>query len=284
MRFESVCHRLSTHSTPMGLTSPRRLTRGLALTAMSLLFAAPTTSALVVLPTPLMRHLTRAHGLLRRILNTESPPTPRSLDWPSMDGSGDAAWEGELATLRRRLEEASEWNFCQPESLCSKTLPQDVVYVLLFNPGQVDEGVYTLIPTVNFARIFKGGPEKHVVVFEVSTEAWRFAQMLQAEGFVLSRPSAWPVARLVAFCDAAGFGAAWVPQGAHFTPPKLNTYDMEAFADQAPCPPRPASTPPPVFFFSQWKWIHFRLPAKQTRFHHTRHTRAFSGNRILHAP
>jgi hypothetical protein len=95
-------------------------------------------------------------------------------------------------------------------------------HVLLFKPGQEDEGVYTLQGRSD-ARTF-------MVAFVGMEEALRFAELLQAEGFDLPAPTEWDTSQLTSFCSAAGFLLALVPQGALFLPPKHNVYDSAAYA------------------------------------------------------
>lgn len=72
-----------------------------------------------------------------------------------------------------------------------------------------------------------------MVAFECSDEAVRFAHLLQAEGFDMASPTAWPAPQLKSFCAAAGFELSYVPQGALFTPPTNNGYDAKAFEQLA---------------------------------------------------
>jgi len=95
-------------------------------------------------------------------------------------------------------------------------------WVLIFNAGQKDEGVYTL----------QGRAERlssYVLAFERTDDADRFAQLLQAEGFDLATPLCWDSAQLTAFCDAGAFEVSLVPEGALITPPTKNEYDLDAF-------------------------------------------------------
>jgi hypothetical protein len=57
----------------------------------------------------------------------------------------------------------------------------DSAYVLIFNAGQQDEGVYTLQGRAAQANAY-------VLAFELNDDAGRFAQLLQAEGFVSRHP------------------------------------------------------------------------------------------------
>ena len=128
----------------------------------------------------------------------------------------------------------------------------DQAWVLIFNAGQQNEGVYTL-----------QGRTAYVLAFERTDDAERFAQLLQADGFdeptcappafawffirpaahpsprlaahpepigpVPRRPLCWDSNQLSAFCAAGEFEMSLVPQGSLVTPPSTNEYDNDAF-------------------------------------------------------
>ena len=62
----------------------------------------------------------------------------------------------------------------------------DGCWVLIFNQGKHDEGVYTLQGKATKANAY-------VLAFERTDDADRFAQLLQAEGFDLATPLRWAV-------------------------------------------------------------------------------------------
>lgn len=99
----------------------------------------------------------------------------------------------------------------------------DSAWVLIFNPGQVDEGVYTLQGRSEQASAY-------VLAFERTDDADRFAQLLQAEGFDLATAMCWDAEQLQTFCDAGQFEVSLVPKGTLLTPPSKNEYDNDAFA------------------------------------------------------
>ena len=88
-------------------------------------------------------------------------------------------------------------------------------YVLVFNPGQHDEGVYTLQGRASEAH-------SYVLAFEATDDADRFAQLLQAEGFDLATPSIWDARQLTSFCSMGDFEVSLVPTGGMITPPAKN--------------------------------------------------------------
>ena len=95
-------------------------------------------------------------------------------------------------------------------------------YVLIFNPGKPDEGVYTLQGAMTRASAY-------VLTFESTDDADRFAQLLQAEGFDLATAMQWEVGQLEAFCHAGEFEVSMVPAGSLITPPAKNEFDIDAF-------------------------------------------------------
>jgi hypothetical protein len=97
-------------------------------------------------------------------------------------------------------------------------------WVLLFNVGRPDEGVYTLQAKTEI------GETSHVLVFEDTHDAAQFASGLQVEGFDLPTPVCWERQQLVNFCDNTQFDVSLVPRGAPITPPSKNEYDLDAFA------------------------------------------------------
>ena len=81
----------------------------------------------------------------------------------------------------------------------------DSAWVLIFNVGQADEGVYTLQGRATRAAAY-------VLAFEQTDDAQRFAQLLEGEGFDLATPLCWDTEQLCAFCDAGEFEVSLVPQ------------------------------------------------------------------------
>lgn len=95
-------------------------------------------------------------------------------------------------------------------------------YVLVFNAGQHDEGVYTLQGRASDSH-------SYVLAFEETDDAERFAQLLQAEGFDLATPSIWDARQLTTFCSMGDFEVSLVPNGGMITPPAKNEYDRDAY-------------------------------------------------------
>jgi len=110
--------------------------------------------------------------------------------------------------------------------------PDDVMqgltdaWVLIFNPGKQDEGVYTL-------QGRNARASAYVLAFEYPDDADRFANLLQAEGFDLPTPHSWDHNQLNNFCSTSHFEVSLVPSGALITPPTKNEFDMDAFSPRA---------------------------------------------------
>ena len=122
--------------------------------------------------------------------------------------------------LRDALNRATTTRMGKPEAVLDG---KRAAYVLIFNPGRHDEGVYTL----------QGKSEQqpaYVLAFEQTDDADRFATLLQAEGFDLATPSCWDIEQLASFCSTGDFEVSLVPDGGLITPPSKNEYDHEAFA------------------------------------------------------
>jgi len=137
------------------------------------------------------------------------------------------------ASLRNAIERASTTRLGSPHSVLQGL---DSAYVLIFNAGQQDEGVYTLQGRAAQANAY-------VLAFELNDDAGRFAQLLQAEGFDLATPLKWEVDTLAKFCSAGSFEVSLVPKGTLITPPAKNEYDKDAFERlQTPAADEPYDT------------------------------------------
>jgi len=130
-------------------------------------------------------------------------------------------WDsGDDAALRDHIERRAAAARCGRPSYVLEHL--NAAFVLIFNPGKRDEGVYTLQGRT-------GSASAYLLSFEQMDDASRFAELLQAEGFDLATPHAWDCRQLEAFCDAGEFEVSLVPTGALITPPSKNEYDLDAF-------------------------------------------------------
>jgi len=100
------------------------------------------------------------------------------------------------------------------------------VYVVIFNEGTENEGVYTI-------QSKSAPPKTHLLTFENSGDADRFANLLQGQGLdQLGKPLMWESWRIVEYCEACEYAVTLVPMGTVFTPPQTNEMDHEAFRAQ----------------------------------------------------
>ena len=96
-------------------------------------------------------------------------------------------------------------------------------WVLIFNEGSANEGVYTLQGRSTRAT-------SYVLAFEEHEEASRFGLLLQAQGFDEPAAVQWPSKHLSEFCEGAGFELGLVPHDTVLLPPSNNFYDNDAFS------------------------------------------------------
>jgi hypothetical protein len=107
-----------------------------------------------------------------------------------------------------------------------------MAYVVIFNQGMPNEGVYTLSMGV-------GGSRTHILTFDNAEDADRFAHQLQGENFNVlggersvsldAKPLMWDARRIAEFCHRSDFEVALVPAGGMIRPPESNTYDPAQF-------------------------------------------------------
>lgn len=174
-------------------------------------------------------------GPLQHIPLVPSAARPQPLGRAAVSRSGGSP----MMSMRGRDEEGDFWgpnddnalrDFAQSRGASVARLgkPRSVMedleaaWVLIFNAGQSDEGVYTLQGRAARASAY-------VLAFERPDDATRFATLLQAEGFDLATPLHWNTNQLSTFCDAGEFELSLVPQGTLITPPSKNEYDRDAF-------------------------------------------------------
>jgi len=90
-------------------------------------------------------------------------------------------------------------------------------WVLLFNPGRHNEGVYTLT--------LEASASSSVLAFESTDDANRFADLLLNKGFDRATPVRWNADKLTSYCHAADFKVELMRRGNIPTPPSKNKYD-----------------------------------------------------------
>jgi len=131
------------------------------------------------------------------------------------------AWDSrDEAALHRAIQESTSAAKLGDAQYALSGL--DAAWVLIFNAGKADEGVYTLQGAAPRANAY-------VLTFEAVEDAERFAQLLQAEAFDLATPLRWGVDQLHEFCEVGQFAVSMVPTGCLITPPTKNEFDVDAF-------------------------------------------------------
>jgi len=115
---------------------------------------------------------------------------------------------------------------CAPDLLRERKVGHS--WVLIFNAGQDDEGLYTLQGS-EAAASQHGNDGTYVLAFEQYEEASRFAMLLQAQGFDMPTATEWPAEQLSEFCSSTEFGLGFVPHEALLVPPQVNYFDETAF-------------------------------------------------------
>lgn len=87
------------------------------------------------------------------------------------------------------------------------------VFVLLFNAGKDNEGIYTQ----------KVGDRDKVLMFESEDDATRYALMLEAQDFLTPAVEAIDAEEVKEFCQSAGYDWEIVPDGVGvLIPPEAN--------------------------------------------------------------
>jgi hypothetical protein len=114
-----------------------------------------------------------------------------------------------------------------------------MAYVVVFNRGTANEGVYTLESSV-------GGSKGQLLTFENTEDAIRFTSLLQGEEFSVvgndgsvsleAQPFMWDTQRIEQFCQGGDFEVALVPSGGIITPPEKNMYDPARFGGRPNSP------------------------------------------------
>jgi hypothetical protein len=126
------------------------------------------------------------------------------------------------------------WNALRNESENTKNKVQSgppdavlgqakAVYVVIFNEGTENEGVYTLQSSEDPVRT-------HLLTFEHTEDADRFASLLQGQGLSdLGKALMWDAAKATEYCNCCEYAVTLVPMGTIFTPPRNNSIDEDAF-------------------------------------------------------
>lgn len=99
------------------------------------------------------------------------------------------------------------------------------IWVVMVNPGQANQGVYTL----------QNRESQNTLAFVKKEDAKQFADQLQAahshSGFGVAAPIQWDADELRKFCEDGGYKISLISEGMSITPPEVNEYDLEAFSN-----------------------------------------------------
>lgn len=166
----------------------------------------------------------------------------------SWDNGPDAWWTGppragERSAAHRAHQRAQRFSHHQQQPRGFDGHPDEGFWVMIFNAGQHNEGVYTQTGTEQTQ-----GPESgSVLAFEATDDAGRFAQDLHATGgFDLATPLFWSAAQLSQFCHTSGLGIWKVPRGTLPTLPSRSSDQLGGTGERSHPPERmyPGGGPP----------------------------------------
>ena len=144
---------------------------------------------------PMMRpHITD------RVLLSSAAAVRRCAD-PRAMASGDDIWtnQDDMALYKYISKRAQEFR-CGPPQTVLEDMAEGA-WVLIFNPGRKNEGVYTL----------QGPKAPSVLAFESMMDAQRFARDLGSSNFHTPVPMQWKRDQLTVFATAGHFEVSVVP-------------------------------------------------------------------------
>ncbi|CAM9876507.1 unnamed protein product [Ectocarpus sp. 12 AP-2014] len=145
---------------------------------------------------------------LERELSRRRQAEERETGGPAASSRPPPAADAAGAVHSRGLEEGEA--FMEEQMVLRKKLFK--AYVVVFNQGEPEEGVYTLfVQGRNVLRAWQDKPE-----------AARYALMLRAEDLPLGRPTELPMSQIIEFCKDNGVGLEIVPRGRGLHPPSRN--------------------------------------------------------------
>jgi hypothetical protein len=136
--------------------------------------------------------------------------------------------DGLSAEFQRLVNQRSGAVFGHPSEILREQRA-DSSWVLLFNVGEVDEGVYTLQGRET-GEVTRQGT--YVLGFARQEEANRYSMLLHAQGFDMATATEWPAEQVSDFCAMAEFGLGFVPDDALLVPPQRNYFDVNAFEEE----------------------------------------------------
>jgi len=100
------------------------------------------------------------------------------------------------------------------------------VYVLLFNPGTENEGIYTLKMQEDERNV--------VLMFESEEDATRYGLLLEAQDFLSPNVEAIDSEEVEEFCEEAQYECVLVPEGTLAIPPETNLDETDWDPDKDP--------------------------------------------------
>jgi hypothetical protein len=103
------------------------------------------------------------------------------------------------------------------------------LWVVMINPGQANEGVYTL-------QDLEQKKQDRILAFEQRDDAKRFADKLK--GFDMVAPMQWDSLQLNDFCKHGGFETDLISAGASISPPEVNEFDVDTSSRPGGAPAR----------------------------------------------
>jgi hypothetical protein len=113
----------------------------------------------------------------------------------------------------------------------------ETAYVVVFNSGTPQEGVYTL-------ETSQGQTKGELLTFERTEDAAKFCRELQGNDFEVvgdkqsvslqAQALPWATGRISEFCSTGDFAVAFVPAGGRISPPGKNMYDPARFDANRP--------------------------------------------------
>jgi hypothetical protein len=104
------------------------------------------------------------------------------------------------------------------------------VFILLFNPGTDNEGIYAM--KIDSPEGEGEGPQDVVLAFEEEDDATRYALYLEAQDF--QAPTVEPILKeeLEAICQEAGYELHLIPDGFLAVPPEGTVSETDWQADR----------------------------------------------------
>merc|ERR1719420_1212632 len=150
------------------------------------------------------------------------------------DDDYDQMWRGMRQPGRDGGNSGPQVKSGPPDAVLSQA---NHVYVVLFNAGTENEGVYTLQSQDDPART-------HLLTFEYPEDADRFATMLGGQGFgMVGKPFQWDAVKTREYCNACEYAVTLVPKNTQFAPPQNNSIDEAAFEARRKTMRQPQSNP-----------------------------------------